>query len=281
MSSASVNRSTGRTRKRCLGDVEQFLFAVPGFNRHTHHVTRLDRFLVGNKLSILREEILDVAVDVRIADLADGPLNRQAVVVGEIKLRPHFDVEFVLEIPLLRQLNCIDVQIRFVDRVEVLVRRKLLHAFQEHALLDLRRQLTPEPLFDQLRRHMPGAKPGNGDAGRLFLDTLLIEAIDLGPRNADMHMFLAGAGLLDLHRQFHPARRSAGVRTFCLAVRPGFFVRCGHASFLIVRNEKKRVKGFEPSTSTLATWCSTPELHPQTRCRHTRLRTKARALQTL
>src|SRR4029077_19294584 len=29
------------------------------------------------------------------------------------------------------------------------------------------------------------------------------------------------------------------------------------------KNEKKRVKGFEPSTSTLATWCSTTELHPR------------------
>lgn|GEM_PF-4108476 len=37
-------------------------------------------------------------------------------------------------------------------------------------------------------------------------------------------------------------------------------------------HKKKRVKGFEPSTSTLATWCSTTELHPQVRlddCRPT------------
>ena len=27
--------------------------------------------------------------------------------------------------------------------------------------------------------------------------------------------------------------------------------------------KKERVKGFEPSTATLATWCSTTELHPR------------------
>ena len=34
------------------------------------------------------------------------------------------------------------------------------------------------------------------------------------------------------------------------------------------KGELERVKGFEPSTPTLARLCSTPELHPRSRCCH-------------
>ncbi len=35
------------------------------------------------------------------------------------------------------------------------------------------------------------------------------------------------------------------------------------AAVLPGANKKKRVMGIEPTTTTLATWCSTTELHPQ------------------
>jgi hypothetical protein len=43
-----------------------------------------------------------------------------------------------------------------------------------------------------------------------------------------------------------------------LAVRANFMVPANFA----VPGERERVKGVEPSTATLATWCSTTELHP-------------------
>ncbi len=164
--------------------------------------------------------------------VADRPFNRQAVVVGKVELGPHLDVEFVLEVPFVRKLDRFDVEVGLVDRVELLVRRKLLHAFQEHPLLDFGRQLGAEAFFDQLLRHMAGPEPGDGDRGRLFFDGVLVEAVDLRPRNADVHVLLAGAGLLDLDGELHLGLFSRGFLDLCFAARPGLFVRCCHSRIL-------------------------------------------------
>ncbi len=141
LSSASVNRSTGRTRSETSETSSSFFSScVDSIATLTTSPASTGSSL-GHELAVLREEVLDVLVDVGVGDRADGPLDRQPVVIGQIELGPHFDVELVFEVPFLGNLDRIDIEVGLVDRVEVFVGGELLHAFKQHPLFDLGGQL--------------------------------------------------------------------------------------------------------------------------------------------
>ncbi len=84
---------------------------------------------------------------------------------------------------------------------------------------------------------MSGTKTRHNGDRRFGLDGVFVEAIDLGPRHANVHVLFAGAGLFDLDREFHPGPFGRGFLSLDL----GFLVRLGrlvclrHRCILVVR----------------------------------------------
>ena len=251
------------------------------------------------EVGVLQQELLEIGVDVLVGHLPHRPVDGQTLVVGQIELGPHLHVKLVFEISLFGDIDHVDVEIGFVDRFQVVVFGELFEAADEQFLLDLVGQFTAEPLGDQSRRHVPLAKSGDlGGVGQ-FPDGDIVDSVDIGARHLDDDMTQAGARLGDLDVQRHLQRTALWRRhVTVVVVRSGFVVDGGRdlghrrlvfghldrfglgirlvASFgcrfvvedhLECPSEKSRERetGFEPATSTLATWCSTTELLPPTR----------------
>ena len=249
------------------------------------------------EVGVLQQELLEIGIDVFVGHFLDRPVDGQSLVVGQIELGPHLHVELILEISLFGDLDHVDIEIGFVDRFQVVVFGELFEAADKQFLLDLVGQFTTESLGDQSCRHVPLAKPGDLGRVRQFSDGNIVNGVDVGARHLDDDVTQAGTRLGDLDVQRHFQRPALWQRRVTVVIRGGFVVDgrgLGHrrlvlgfldrfglgirfvASFgcrfvvedhLECPSEKSRERetGFEPATSTLATWCSTTELLPPTR----------------
>ena len=150
-----------------------------------------------------------------------------------------------------------------------------------------------EPLDDQLPRRAAGPEAGDDRLLPQCLERFLVLAVDLRARNRDLEMLLAGADIgdvdfelelslglgfvrLGLDRRRRPPQPTLRIRARRCSSQAFPRVASGrdglirhHATAALERKpptqdgiDQEREKGFEPSTPTLATWCSTPELLP-------------------
>jgi hypothetical protein len=130
------------------------------------------------------------------------PAECQPLVVGQVELGPHLDVELVDERPFLRNADRVRVEFRRAERRNGLLVGQLLQARHQHLRLDLLGDRLVVLPLDQLARGLAGAEAA--DLRLVALDqfrVLLVEPlVDLLALDGDLDVLLARADVLDLDR---------------------------------------------------------------------------------
>ena len=210
-------------------------------------------------------------LDVGVAELAHRLLDRQPLPLRQLELRPHLDVELERQGALLGHLHRLEIEIRLADRRELLLLVHLREAVHQQFALDLLGDVLAEAGLDQLPRRMAGTEARHV-RGRHQLGELLVEVpLDVLVRDRHGDVPLARAAVLDLDLQgeplgflflFRDGRVGSGFRTS--SVKSAVFAvshdrsRQPRLPIVLARAGcKERVMGFEPTTTTLATSCST------------------------
>ena len=166
-------------------------------------VTRLGRAVVIVEVRILQQELVEVTVDILVGYFANRTVDRQPLVVGQVKFRPHLHIEFVLEVPLLGDFDHVDVKIGLVDGLQIVIFGELLEASDKHLLLDLVREFSPESLGDQPRWHVALAKTGHLGRVDKFSNSQVVHRVDITARHPHDDMPEAGARRGDFDIECH------------------------------------------------------------------------------
>ena len=170
-------------------------------------VTRLNRAVRGDELGVLFEEALLSLVDVGVAGLSNGSLDRDLVVGGKVERGTHLDLEFVFEVSGIGNRQVFDVEVRLVDRLDVRVLRELLEATDEHLLLDFVVEFAGEPLGDDVLGRLARTEARHGGLGLHLVEHKVADVRDVGLRHLHFDVLLAGADVFDIDAQGHaPAR---------------------------------------------------------------------------
>ena len=164
-------------------------------------ITRLGGPVVGRQPPPVGQQALQGPLDVLRRELVDGLLELQSLPLGQVELRPHFEIELEAQRPLLGHLDGVQVDVRLADRRQVLVLVNLREAVHQQRALDPLRHVLVEAMLDQLPRGVPRAKTRHLRR-RHQLAVLLVEVtIDVlaGHRHGDVPF--AGAAGVDFHVQ--------------------------------------------------------------------------------
>ena len=146
------------------------------------------------EVRVLQQELLQVVVDIFVGDVSNGPIDGESLVVGQVEFGPNLDIEFVFEVPVLGDFDHVDIEVRFVDRFEVVFFGELFEASDEHFLFDFIGEFSPKTFGDQPGRHMSLAEPGDfGRAGQ-FSDGEVVHRIDIPAWDSNDNVSEAGAG---------------------------------------------------------------------------------------
>ena len=129
-----------------------------------------------------------------------GRRELEALVIGQVELRPDLDLELVDERPLVGDLDLGRVDVGRAERGDVVVLGELFEAGQQHLGLDLVADLLLEAAFDDLARRLAGPEAGHVGVGDQLAELLVEAVVDVRAVDGDLDVLLARADVVDLDR---------------------------------------------------------------------------------
>ena len=167
-----------------------------------------------HQLAVAGEHLLELLRHVVVGELADQPLELEALPLGHVELGPHLDRELKRHRPVVGHLDRVEIEIRLADRRERLVVADLAQAVHEQRALDLVRDFFLVAMLDDLPRRAADAEAGDRRGRHQLAVGVVVVAIDVVARNRNRHAALARAGALDV--DFQIERRHVIGSTFAL-----------------------------------------------------------------
>ena len=171
---------------------------------------------LGHDLAVGRQQPAFFLRDVLLGEGVDRPADLEALVVGQVELRPNLDLELVDERPLARQLDVGRIDVGARQRGDVVVLGELLQAGQQHLALDLIADLLVEAALDDAARRLAGPEAGHVGVGDQLAELLVEAAVDVLAIDRDLDVLLARADVADLDGLLELDRLRGGGRHLAL-----------------------------------------------------------------
>src|ERR1019366_127501 len=161
-------------------------------------VALFGRAVLGNELTIVGQDAVLFLVYVGFGVGADRLFELQPLVFGEIEMRADLDLELIHEVALIGDDEFAGIQIRRAQGSDIELLGQLFEAGQEDFALDLVLNFLLEFADDDGLGRLAGAEAGDPGIADELLVFLLKDAVDVGPFDDDLDVFLARAGVLNL-----------------------------------------------------------------------------------